>query len=147
MIEENSTDVRDRLRGAGLRATMPRIAVYEALRDAGGHHGVDEIVTLIELRGARLSRMTVYNVVSDLREASLVMCADAGPGRALYEVSDVWHHHFVCRRCGEVADVPCLKGRKPCLEPSTPIGATVDEAQIIFRGLCHNCQSESPANP
>jgi Fur family ferric uptake transcriptional regulator len=137
---DTSTEVRDRLRGAGLRATAPRVAVYEALRDAGGHHGVDEIVTLVERRGECLSRMTVYNVVDDLREVSLVMCADAGPGRALYEVSDVWHHHFVCRSCGEVTDVPCLKGRKPCLMPSVPIGASVDEAQVIFRGLCQNCQ-------
>jgi Fur family ferric uptake transcriptional regulator len=134
------TNVRDRLRSAGLRATAPRIAVYEALREAGGHHGVDEIVTLVEQHGTPLSRMTVYNVVSDLREASLVMCADVGPGRALYEVNDVWHHHFVCRSCGEVADVPCLKGSKPCLEPPSPIGASVDEAQVIFRGICRNCQ-------
>jgi len=135
------TDIRDRLHGAGLRATASRVAVYEALREAGGHHGVDQIVALVARRGPRLSRMTVYNVVGDLREAGLVMCADAGPGRALYEVSDVWHHHFVCRGCGAVSDVPCVRGRKPCLAPSGPPGATVDEAQVIFRGLCRTCLS------
>ena len=136
------TDARDRLRGAGVRATAPRVAVYEALRDAGGHHGVDHIVALVDRRGKRLSRMTVYNVVGDLREAGLVMCADVGPGLALYEVNDVWHHHFVCRDCGEVSDVPCVKGKKPCLVPAAPPGASVDEAQVIFRGLCRNCQTD-----
>jgi Fur family ferric uptake transcriptional regulator len=134
-------EVGDRLRRAGLRATAPRVAVYQALRAAGGHHGVDQIVALVARRGQPFPRMTVYNVVGDLREAGLVMCADAGPGRALYEVSDVWHHHFVCRRCGEVTDVPCMRDRKPCLVPSGPSGATVDEAQVIFRGLCRSCRS------
>jgi Fur family ferric uptake transcriptional regulator len=134
-------DTRRRLHGAGLRATASRVAVFDALRDAGGHHGVDDIVALVARRGEPLSRMTVYNVVGDLREVGLVMCADAGPGRALYEVSDVWHHHFVCRACGEVTDVPCTKGRKPCLVPAGPKGATVDEAQVIFRGVCRSCRS------
>ena len=135
------TEASDRLRDAGLRATAPRVAVYEALRDAGGHHGVDQIVALVGSRGKQLSRMTVYNVVDDLRGAGLVMCADVGPGLALYEVNDVWHHHFVCRECGEVSDVPCVKGKKPCLVPDAPPGASVDEAQVIFRGLCRTCQS------
>lgn len=65
-----------------------------------------------------------------------VMRADAGPGAAVYEASDAWHHHFVCRVCGGIEDVPCLKGRKPCLEPPPTLGGTVDEAQVIFRGVC-----------
>ena len=77
-------DSSDRLRDAGLRATAPRVAVYEALRDAGGHHGVDQIVARVGGRGKQLSRMTVYNVVDDLQGAGLVMCADVGPGLALY---------------------------------------------------------------
>ena len=137
----NPADASERLRDAGLRATGARVAIYEVLRDAGGHHGVDQIVALCERRGRRLSRMTVYNVVGDLREAGLVMCADVGPGLALYEVNDVWHHHFVCRGCGEVTDVACVQGKKPCLVPEAPAGASVDEAQVIFRGFCRNCQS------
>ena len=67
----------------------------------------------------------VFRNLDDIR--ALCAVADDGiagaiTGRALYEVNDVWHHHFVCRHCGEVEDVPCLKGRKPCLTPSPPIG-------------------------
>jgi Fur family ferric uptake transcriptional regulator len=137
---------RERLRAAGLRATRPRTLVYTALREAGGHRSVDDVLELLERRGHVIPRMSIYNVMSDLTAASLVMSADVGPGRALYEASDVWHHHFVCRRCGRIDDVPCLAGRKPCLRPPEDLpGSTVDEAQVIFRGHCAACAAKAAA--
>jgi Fur family ferric uptake transcriptional regulator len=132
---------RDRLREAGLRATRPRRAVFGLLRDAGGHHSVDDLVGLLAESGEPLSRMTVYNVVSDLTGAGLLMQADVGPGRALYEASETWHHHFVCRGCGTVIDVPCATGTKPCLEVPPGLDVSIDEAQVIYRGLCSVCRA------
>jgi len=137
---------REKLRGAGLRATRPRMLVYAVLREVGGHCSVDDVLALLEARGHAIPRMSVYNVLADLTRASLVMCADAGPGRALYEASEIWHHHFVCRGCGRIEDVPCVKGRKPCLlPPDSPPGSTIDEAQVIFRGHCAECAAKPAA--
>ena len=83
--------------------------------------------------------MSAYNVVSDLARAGLLMCAELGPGRALYEASEEWHHHFVCRHCYKVADVRCIIGSKPCIEPPADLPGTVDEAQVTFRGICDDC--------
>jgi len=137
---------RQRLRAVGLKATRPRTLVYAVLREVGGHRSVDEVVKLLEKRGQSIPRMSIYNVMADLTGASLVMLADAGPGRALYEASDHWHHHFVCRGCGRIEDVPCLKGRKPCLLPPESLpGSTIDEAQVIFRGHCADCAANAAA--
>lgn len=137
---------RETLRAAGLRATRPRTLVYAMLREVGGHRSVDEVVQLLEQRGHSIPRMSIYNVMADLTGASLVMAADAGPGRALYEASDEWHHHFVCRGCGRIEDVPCLTGRKPCLLPPKSLpGSTIDEAQVIFRGHCADCAAKAAA--
>ena len=86
--------------------------------------------------------MSVYNVVADLQAAALVMSADVGPGRALYEVAETWHHHFVCRVCGAITDVPCVRGKKPCLDPPAALAGTVEEAQVIFRGVCAACAGD-----
>ena len=139
-------EARRRIRDAGLRATRPRALVYAALREAGGHRTVDDIVEWLAERGEELPRMSVYNVAADLTEAALVMRADAGPGAAVYEVSDGWHHHFVCRSCGSIQDVPCVTGRKPCLDPPPGFHGTVDEAHVIFRGVCASCEAASRAN-
>lgn len=131
--------VIEKLRGAGLRVTRPRVAVYMALERLGGHRSVDRVVADLRERGEVISRMTAYNAIRDLERARLVMRADAGPGVALYEVGDAWHHHFVCRRCGEIFDVPCATGVKPCLDLTGFEYASIDEAQVIFRGVCRNC--------
>jgi Fur family ferric uptake transcriptional regulator len=68
----------------------------------------------------------------------VVLAADAGPGRALYEVGQDRHHHLVCRACGVVVDVPCLVASGPCLELDVP-GVEVDHAAVIFRGRCAAC--------
>jgi Fur family ferric uptake transcriptional regulator len=133
------SDSAARLRDSGLRATEPRVAVYSVLREVGGHRSVDDLVALLGARGRVIPRMSVYNVVADLTASGLVMCADTGPGRAVYEASDVWHHHFVCRECGVVIDVPCARGRKPCLVLPRAVKARADEAQVIFRGTCDAC--------
>ena len=126
------------LREGGLRLTRPRREVYRALRRLGGHRSADEVLEALRARGTRVSRMTVYNALGDLRRAGVVLGADAGPGRSLYEARGDWHHHFVCRRCGAVIDVPCVAGRKPCLELTAAVGIA-DEAQVIFRGVCRAC--------
>ncbi|NNE43399.1 MAG: transcriptional repressor [Gemmatimonadetes bacterium] len=132
--------MENRLRRAGLRATRPRVLVFNLLENHGGHRSVDEIVHLLRQSGNHLPRMTVYNVVSDLLASGLIMRADAGPGRALYEAGGNWHHHFVCQRCESIIDIPCVVGEKPCLEAGAQAG-TVEEAQVIFRGVCNVCKA------
>lgn len=128
----------ERLRAAGLRVTRPRLLVLQLLGDLGGHRSVEEIGAGLRARGVSLPRASLYNVVADLSRCSLVMATDAGPGRALFEWAERWHHHFVCRICGAIVDVPCAAGRKPCLAAGAAVGE-VDEAQIIFRGRCQAC--------
>lgn len=141
---EAEAEARERLREAGLRATRPRTLVYAVLREVGGHRSVDELGQLLEQRGQPIPRMSIYNVIADLTQASLVMNADAGPGRAFYEASDEWHHHFVCRGCGKIEDVPCMTGHKPCLRPPKALrDSIIDEAQVIFRGHCADCKKHT----
>jgi len=90
-------------------------------------------------------RATVYHVLGTLERAGLLLVADAGRGRTLYEAATHWHHHLVCRGCGAIIDVACLSETRPCLEPELP-GALVEEAQVIFRGLCPACADRYPAS-
>lgn len=131
-------DVAQRLREAGLRVTRGRLAVYRALQSLGGHRSADEVSAALEDGDSSPSRASVYSALEVLTRLGVVMGADAGPGRALYEAGGRWHHHAVCRACGTVSDVECVVGAKPCLEASGDWGA-VDEAQVIFRGLCKEC--------
>ena len=138
MDTQREAGLSHQLREHGLRATAPRVEILAALEDLGGHRSAEEVRDRLAAAGRRLPRSSVYNVLASLAGARLVMTADAGPGPVLYEAGREWHHHFVCRSCHRVFDVECLAGAKPCLTPGTDIGQ-VDEAQVIFRGLCTDC--------
>ena len=139
MIDDQ--ELAQRLRATGLRATKPRLLVLEVLQEAGPHLSADELVEALAARGTPLPRGSVYNVVGALATHGLMMVTDIGPGRALYELAERWHHHFVCRACGVIEDVECVVGLSPCLDPGQ-VNGEVDEAQVIFRGICTECRSK-----
>lgn len=136
--ELSEEELARRLQAAGLRATRPRLLVLRLLSQRRGHCSADELLAELRNRGAALPRASVYGVIAALLARGLLMLADAGPGRALYELSERWHHHFVCRLCGAVQDVTCVVGERPCLNPDH-VDGEVDEAQVIFRGTCRLC--------
>lgn len=138
MDAELETAAKRRLRDAGMRITRPRLAVAAALDELGGHRTADDVHDRLRATGERLPRASVYNALAALVAAGVVMSADVGAGPAAYELATAWHHHFVCRRCGAVSDVDCVIGAKPCLTPVGEFGE-VDEAQVIFRGVCLPC--------
>lgn len=131
----------EKLQSVGLKVTKSRLRVLQILTELGGHQSADDIYKALIEQGEGLPRGTVFKIVGDLSRNGVLMMADAGPGRTLYEYTDVWHHHFVCRRCSKIMDVPCVEGRKPCLLPDEPVAGWIDEAQIIFRGICDECRS------
>jgi Fe2+ or Zn2+ uptake regulation protein len=139
-------EVAERLRAAGLRVTRPRLAVVAALREMGGHHTADEVHVHLAKQDVSMPRTSVYNALAVLAEVGVVLRADVGPGAVVYEEAGAWHHHFVCRRCGAVRDVPCVVGDKPCLAPDDEWGQ-VEEAQVIFRGVCRRCLGEHGRRP
>ncbi len=55
------------------------------------------------------------------------------------------HHHLVCRACGSITDVGCAVGETPCLTASHDHGFAIDEAEVVYWGLCPTC-SAMPAS-
>jgi Fe2+ or Zn2+ uptake regulation protein len=141
-VDQLTSHQATRLRQAGLRVTRPRLRVLDLLDELPGHHSADEVADALRAQGAPLPRASVYNVLDALVRHGLALGADAGPGRALFESATKPHHHFVCQACGALLDVPCVVGHAACLQPDLP-GATIAEAQVIFRGRCPRCAEQT----
>jgi Fe2+ or Zn2+ uptake regulation protein len=118
--------------------TRQRVAIIDALATAGGHRTADEVAAALRGGGTSMPRASLYHALGTMAEAGVVLVADAGPGAVRYEVATEPHHHLVCRACGRIVDVPCVRGSRPCLDADLP-GARIDEAQVVFRGLCPTC--------
>jgi len=133
--------IADELRGAGLRVTAARVALLETVRH-GDHLGVEAIASGVRDRIGHISLQAVYEALHALTAAGLVrrIEPDGHPARFEGRVADN-HHHVVCRSCGAVADVDCAVGEAPCLTASDDHGFSVDEAQVIYWGLCPDCST------
>jgi Fur family ferric uptake transcriptional regulator len=137
--------LHESLRKAGLRVTGPRLAVLTAVLGKGQHRDAEAIAEAARKRLGSLSTQAVYDNLHILEEVGLVRRIQPSGHPARYEarVEDN-HHHIVCRRCGVIADVDCAIGEAPCLEPSASHGFVVQEAEVIFWGLCPLCRQEIP---
>lgn len=138
-------ELSERLRTRGLRVTGPRLIVYKALAQQGGHRSADEVAAAISSSGPSLPRTSVYNALKALVDAALIDVVDAGPGTTLYEVRGQAHHHFICRQCGALIDVPSEASLEGQLLSELP-GAQVESAQVILRGVCPDCTQRTNAH-
>lgn len=131
----------DELRSAGLRVTAVRVALLETVRD-GDHPGVEAITSGVRDRVGHVSLQAVYDALRALTAANLLRRIEpaGGPPRFERRVGDN-HHHVVCRSCGVVADVDCAVGEVPCLTASDDHGFVIDEAEVIYWGLCPDCSN------
>jgi Fur family transcriptional regulator, stress-responsive regulator len=127
------------LRDAALRVTAPRKAVLSAVHDHP-HADTETLLAATRLRLASVSHQAVYDVLRALTDAGLVRRIQPAGSVARYEarVGDN-HHHVVCRSCGVIADVDCAVGETPCLTASDAGGFVIDEAEVIYWGLCPSC--------
>jgi Fe2+ or Zn2+ uptake regulation protein len=133
---------------ADLRVTRPRLAVFEAVH-SHPHADTETILSAVRSGLPDVSRQAIYDVLNALTAVGLVRRIQPLGTVARYEsrVGDN-HHHVVCRSCGVIADIDCAVGNAPCLTPSDEANAlegfVLDEAEVIYWGLCPNCSSATP---
>ncbi|MER6993175.1 Fur family transcriptional regulator [Saccharopolyspora hirsuta] len=127
------------LREAALRVTRPRVAVLSAVHDHP-HADTESIIGAVREVLPKVSHQAVYDVLRALTAAGLLRRIQPMGSLARYEarVGDN-HHHLACRSCGVVADVDCAVGAAPCLTASDARGFAIDEAEVIYWGLCPDC--------
>jgi len=143
MTETPDLTAAEELRGAGLRVTAVRVALLEAVRH-GDHLGVEALAAGVRERVGHVSLQAVYEALNALAATGLVRRIQPAGSPARFEgrIGDN-HHHVICRACGAVADVDCAVGEAPCLTASDDHGFEIDEAEVIYWGLCPDCSSRS----
>lgn len=137
-----TTALPDRLRAAGLRVTLQRVAVLEALKTRP-HASADTVHSLLREHHSSIALPTVHGILGDLATAGIVRRVSLpDAGSALYEVQHEFdnHHHLQCVECGRVEDVACAVGAAPCLHPSHDHGMRILEASVTYRAICSDCE-------
>ena len=136
---------RDRLkallRGAGLRATGPRLSVYAAVERESRPISHSQLVK--QMRGQDLDSATIYRNLIKLSEAGLLKVVSRANGMARYANAESDHDHghehahFVCSDCNTVSCLPEEALPRPKVEGRW--SASLENAQMVVRGTCPDC--------
>lgn len=137
-------------RRRGLKVTPQRELIFELLWGAGHHPTADSVFAEARTRMPTMSLRTVYQTLNDLAAMGELHQLDLGTGSTRFDPNTDVHHHLVCTSCGKVRDLYADYSTV-----SVPAGAgdgfEVGPAEVVFRGLCDECQSagrtEFPQSP
>lgn len=141
-IDADRDELRRRLREAGLRTTLARLAVLAQLDAAAAPLTHAELAEALAPQG--FDRATIYRNLIDLTEAGLLLRTELGDHLWRFETRRAGgehasqHPHFVCVDCGEVS---CLADINVDISPSPGSKRSVigELTEVLLKGRCERC--------
>jgi Fur family ferric uptake transcriptional regulator len=119
------------------RNTRQRAAVLAAIEAAGRPLLPQEVLAEAGAATPSLGMATVYRTLKALSEAGRVKAVALAGEPVRYEAAGHGHHHhFQCRECKRVFDVPGCVGD---LAPLVPKGFQLADHEVLLFGRCDRC--------
>lgn len=101
---QNRQELRDRIIQSGLKATLQRIVILEALvARHGAHPTAEEVFQQLQINNPGISLGTVYKTLDSFVEADLVSQVFSAGSRR-YDLNDQPHGHIYCSNTKEIID-------------------------------------------
>lgn len=119
----------------GIKRTMQRYAVFEAVYGNHSHPTVDDIYRAARKKIPMIKSESVYRILSDFHKAGIVEQVGV-PGIMRYEYKGDPHGHFACVRCGKIIDIKNFS-----FEPSKELEGVVG-ISFTLNGLCPACAKD-----
>lgn len=142
MQQRSSDEIVKTLREKGLRVTPQRFAVYANLLARSDHPTVEQLLTTLNREVPTSSQATVYAALQALRSVGLVQEVLLEEGVSRYDANVDPHHHFRCRCCGTIEDIPWTAFRGLQLEGLRP-GLRAERYEVTVQGVCDRCDDRA----
>jgi Fur family ferric uptake transcriptional regulator len=119
------------------RNTRQRGAIRRALQRASRPLTPNEILGDARHEVAGLGVATVYRNIRALLEERWLVAVELVGEPARYELAGrPHHHHFRCRICERVFDVPCTT---TSFDDVLPEGFRLEKHEVVLHGRCAEC--------
>lgn len=138
-MEHSAEDIERLLRGCGFALTSQRRAIVRHLARRGGHWTAAALLGDLTREFRLASRATVYSTLSLLRDLGVLGEVAIPGGERCFDTNADPHHHFLCRRCGQLTDLPS-DWLPVALPAELELPFRVEHFQVLARGICHDCE-------
>jgi Fur family transcriptional regulator, ferric uptake regulator len=131
----------------GLRQTLPRRLVWEAIVRLGPHCTAEDIATDLEARQVSLPRSSVYRALEALEASGAVKAVHFGGGAARYEPAGEAHQHAVCQVCQGILHLEnaLIRELEEHLERDHRFTPVRTDVTVI--GICAHCAEAGQVDP
>ncbi len=127
-----------------LNFSRKRDAVLSVLRSTNTHPTAEWIYNNLKSEYPDFSLGTVYRNLSLFKEQGIVVTVANVNGQERYDGVVTAHAHFVCKKCGSVADVNCFNDSRDLDERIERLyDCEVDRHSLCFYGICSSCKHKS----
>ena len=118
-----------------------RDAILTCLMNTDTHPSAEMVHQMLQQTHPDISQATVYRNLALFKKQGQIISVGTVNGAERFDANTEPHVHFICSGCDAVMDmhqikVPTQLGDEA--EKST--GCHVESCQLIFTGLCSNCQ-------
>lgn len=138
-MSQRTEEIVQTLKAKRLRVTPQRFAVYANLLARADHPTAEQILKDLNQDAPISSQATIYNSLQALREVGLIREVLLGEGVCRYDANVGLHHHFRCKVCGAIEDIPWEQFQKIDATQLRP-GLQVDSYEVTVHGICEACQ-------
>ena len=127
------------LKENSIKVTPQRLEILKYLDENRTHPTVDEIYSALKEKNPSLSKTTVYNSVETLNEHGIIQSLTISGSEARYDFENKMHHHFLCKKCGNIIDIDI---KCPNIGKMLESGHKVEEVHGYFKGICKKCMKK-----
>jgi Fe2+ or Zn2+ uptake regulation protein len=140
-VGKATRDSGDALRRGGHRLTPQRQMVLRTLDEAGHHLSAEEICQRIQLEYPGMSLSTVYRTLDLLVRLGMVLEAQLGGDRRVFELAGEHgqHTHLICRECGAIAHPRELDLAALQRGLGDETGYSALTLNVVATGVCPSC--------
>lgn len=126
------------------RNTIQRQLVLQAVQAMHNHPTAEEVYSRVAANHPNISRGTVYRNLGLLAQQGAIQRVSHLNAADRFDFELKPHYHFRCRKCDAVFDIDLPYKHKLMQEAQQSTSALVETCEIVFTGICPNCQQQAP---
>jgi len=120
-----------------IRNTQQGSAIRQVLKIAGRPLSAQETLAMAQNKVPGLGIATVYRNLKSLQQDGSVVAVELPGQSPRWELApEKHHHHFLCNTCDKLYEINACPED---LQRLLPEGYTLEEHDILLRGLCNDC--------
>ena len=129
-------------RDRGLRFTIQKRAILEAVLELDNHPTADQVHEAVTLRSPDISRTTVYRALEGFARLGLITKACHPGSSTRYDRKTEIHHHLICLQCEAVIDISDTGLDALSVPDTSDFGFEVRDFRVQLRGTCRRCREQ-----